>query len=179
MIHESRHWKTPLLRSATWLERLRLPEDEVAAERNLVRVEKELFFGFYAIRKLFDTFKVSDSTKAMRFELQWSPCMASVDYFNASRIEELFDLKTSHQETRDIHFLCNQFIHSYIFVPLEGDEGQLVGCFVSSDRTRNERIYFVELAHVLSAFRTVGRDHPSSIRMQRNPITGQWEGSVQ
>lgn len=179
MIHESRHWKTPLLRAATWLERLRLPDDEVAAERNLVRVEKELFFGFYAIRKLLDTLKVSDSTKAMRFELQWSPCVAPVDYFNAHRVEELFDLKTSHRETRDIHFLCNQFIHSYVFVALEGEERQLVGCFVSSDRTRHEKIYFVGLAQVLSAFRTVGRDYPSSSHMQRNPTTGQWEGVVQ
>lgn len=113
MIQESRYWKEPLLRAANWLENLRIKER--AAERSLVRVERELFVGFYGIRKLLETFKLSSSTKNMRFALAWSPCIKRVDYLNAGCVHELFDVQLVHIEERDLEFLCNQFIHSYVF----------------------------------------------------------------
>ena len=157
MIHESLYWKAPLLRSANWLEHLRF--DEKTEERALVRFERELFIGFYSIRKLLETFKLSVSTKSLVFHLQWSPCIKMVDYFNAHRIDELFDLQAIKSEDRDLAFLCNQFIHSY----------------VSSDRTRHEKLYIVELNQVIHAFRTVGRDYPREQHLRRNAKTNQWE----
>jgi hypothetical protein len=50
VIQESYYWKAPLLRAANWLERLRI--EESTAEHSLVRAERELIVGFYAIRKL-------------------------------------------------------------------------------------------------------------------------------
>jgi hypothetical protein len=85
MISESHYWKRPLLRAATWLERLRI--EDTNEERVLVRVERELFVGFYAIRKVLDTFKISPSTRVMMFEVVWSPCIKPVDYMNAHRID--------------------------------------------------------------------------------------------
>jgi hypothetical protein len=90
MISESHYWKRPLLRAATWLERLRI--EDMNEERVLVRVERELFVGFYAIRKLLDTFKISPSTRTTMLAMVWSPCIKTVDYMNAHRIDELFDL---------------------------------------------------------------------------------------
>lgn len=173
MIQESRYWKAPLLRSANWLERLRF--DESSEERALVRVERELFVGFYSIRKLLETFKLSPSTKSLVFHLQWSPCIEMVDYFNAHRIEELFDLSTVQSEDRDLEFLCNQFIHSYVFVPVHHEGGALAGVYVSSDRTRHEKLYFVELSQTIHAFRTVGKDYPREQHLRRNAKTDQWE----
>lgn len=177
MIHESHYWKTPLLRTATWLEKLRI--DEESAERALVKVEKELFFGFYAVRKLLDTFKLSDKTRGMNFELKWSPCIKQVDYCNAHRIDELFDLAKTNKETRDIRFLCNQFVHSYIFVPVEGEHGELLGFYICSDRARHEKLYFIEIQQVVSVFRIIGRDYPVESAFTRNQKTGQWEGKVE
>lgn len=173
MIHESLYWKAPLIRSANWLERLRF--DENSEGRALVRFERELFTGFYSIRKLFETFKLSVSTKSLVFHLQWSPCIKMVDYFNAHRIDELFDLQAIQSEDRDLAFLCNQFIHSYVFVPVLHKAGTLAGVYVSSDRTRHEKLYFVELNQVIHAFRTVGRDYPREQHLRRNAKTNQWE----
>jgi hypothetical protein len=173
MINESHYWKTPLLRAATWLERLRLTDAN--EERALVRVERELFVGFYAIRKLLETFKVSPETRTMEFPLQWSPCIKMVDYMNAHRVEELFDLDTQHTEQRHLGFLCNQFVHSYVFVVMPDDEGRIAGVYISSDNTRSEKLYFVTRAQILLAFRTVGKDYPSSLRLRRNKKTHQWE----
>ncbi|MGN7100331.1 hypothetical protein ACTHR6_01895 [Ralstonia holmesii] len=176
MIYESRYWKRPLLRAATWLERLRV--QEAHEERDLVRIERELFVGFYAIRKLLDTFKVSTSTRKTTFSMSWSPCLEPVDYMSAHRIEEKFDLETQHTEQRDLLFLCNQFVHSYVFIPLIDERGAFFGVYVASDRARGEKLYFVGLDIILSAFRTVGRDYPTELHLHRNEKTGQWEEEV-
>ena len=173
MIQESSYWKIPLLRAATWLERVRLTGE--SAERSLVRVERELFVGFYAIRKLLETFTVSLETKSLQFQLQWSPCIKLVDHQNAHRVDELFDLDQVQSEQRDLEFVCNQFIHSFVFVAAQNEDGSLAGFFISSDRSRHQKVYLVELSQVLLAFRTVGRDYPSRLHLRRNEKTHQWE----
>lgn len=176
MIYESRYWKEPLLRAATWLERLCLEDEH--EERDLVQVERELFLGFYAIRKLLDTFKVSQSVRRSRFVMYWSPCIKSVDYMNAHRIEKHYDLDVRHTEQRDLTFLCNQFIHSYVFAPVIDEAGALVGAYIASDKVRNQKLYFVGLNEIVVAFRTVGRDSPAEQHLRRNERTGQWEEEV-
>ena len=175
MIWESSYWKEPLLASARWLLHVRLSER--SSERTYVRIEREVFFGFYSIRKLLDSQKISDSTKLLSFDLRWHPNTKHVDHLNWHKLDKLYDLNVSRTETRDIRFLCNQFIHSYVFLPAE-DNRRLEGFFVSSDRDRNRKVYFVELRHVLTAFRTVGRDNPSEVRLVRDPKTGDFEFSA-
>lgn len=175
MFRESKHWKEPLLKSASYLQCLRFSDR--TSERTYVRVEKELFLGFYSIRKLLDTFKVSDSTKAMEFEVAWHPNQRSVDYMNWHKIEENYDLSIRKSETRDLRFICNQFIHSCIFILSECDN-RLEGFFVVSDRERLTRCYFITLKQVLQVFRAVGKDYPSSLQLHRDLATGQWCGEV-
>lgn len=165
MIWESHHWKDPLLKSAEYLRRVRLSEN--TSERTFVRVEKELFLGFYAVRKLLDTFKVSDSTKEMKVELAVYPAIRRVDYFNWHHLDKNYDLTSRKSETKDIRFLCNQFVHSYVFMTSEA-EGRLDGFFVTSDRDRRSKCYFVDLKEVLKIFRTVGRDYPSTSEFRRD-----------
>jgi len=94
---------------------------------------------------------------------------------NAHRIDELFDLDIKHAEQRDLAFVCNQFIHSYVFIPVQYEDGTLAGAYIASDKARNEKLYFVELTQILIAFRTVGKDYPSVQHMRRNEKTEQWE----
>jgi hypothetical protein len=173
MIQESCYWKAPLLRSANWLERLHITG--ATAERSLVRIERELFVGFYGIRKLLETFKLSPGTRTLKFSLSWSPCVKMVDYMNAHCIEELFDLSVTNTEERNLEFLCNQFVHSYVFSPVQHKDGKLAGAYISSDRTKKDKVFFVHIDHILTAFRTVGSDYPTAQTMVRNEKTDQWE----
>ncbi len=175
MIWESEYWKMPLIKSAEYLRRVNLSDR--TSERTFVRIEKELFLDFYAVRKLLDTFKVSDSTKEMKFDLMVHSAIRNVDYLNWHRLDENYDLSVHQSEIRDIRFLCNQFIHSYVFVVSEA-AGRLDGFFVSSDRDRNSKCYFVEIEHILHIFRTVGRDYPSCTEFTRDK-DGQWIGKVE
>ena len=67
MIYESHYWKEPLLASAKWLSKLRLIEN--TRETTYVKLEKELMLGFYSVRKLIETIKISDSTKKLKFDI--------------------------------------------------------------------------------------------------------------
>lgn len=174
MIYESSYWKEPLLEAATWLRRVRLGEN--VRETTLVKIEKELFVGFYSIRKLLETLKVSGSTKKKKFDLVWYPNKKPVDWLNHHFVEEHYDLAKSNQESRDIGYICNLFIHSYVFT-LVG-ENKLEGVYVASDRTKNQKAYYVPIEVILSAFRLVGRDYPSQVVLTRNPKTGEFEGKV-
>lgn len=173
MICESHYWKRPLLRTATWLERWRL--DENVSERDLARIERELFVGFYAIRKLLETFKVSPSTRQRTYLLVWSPGIGTADYMNWHRLDEHFDLDDLHEERHDLMFLCNQFIHSFIFLPTIDEDGALGGVYIASDRIKKYKLYFIDIAQIVDAFRTVGRDYPTRLHLRRNDSTQQWE----
>jgi hypothetical protein len=173
MIDDSYPWKKSLLSAAIWLDKTRL--DQRNSSRSFVRVEKELFIGFYAIRKLFDTLTVTDKTKAKTFKLKWSPRIRTVDCLNWQHIDKNFDLKTTRSETRNIRFICDQFVHSYVFVIKLGREGRLSGVYVSSDRARHAKLYFIAIRQLLSAFRTVARDDPMRLDGTRDKQTGQFE----
>jgi hypothetical protein len=149
----------------------------VNEEQALVRVERELFIGFYAIRKLFETFKVSRRRRAMEFSMISSPCVKSVDYTNKQRIEEPFDLNIKNTEQHDLGFICNQFIHSYIFSSVWAEDQMLAGLFICSDKLKHEKLYFFDLSQALAAFRTVGNDYPEKQHFRRNEATHQWEGN--
>lgn len=174
MILESCYWKDPLLTSADGLENLRLADDE----GKFVRVERELFLNFYGIRKLLDTFKIGDSTRNLTVTVHKHKCLKRVDYFNSHRIDELYDLSVSMPETRDLKFICNQFVHSFVFSIASDKTDNFSGCFVASDRIRNTTLYFIPLSSILTAFRTVGNDYPTELRMHRDPKTGDWIGCV-
>jgi hypothetical protein len=165
MIDESHPWKQLLLRSARWLSALRIAEDN--QDKSPIRLEREVFFSFYAIRKLCDTLKVTDKTKAMRIGLTYYPCVAEVDYLNRRSFQKLYDLDSPQNETRDLGFICNQFIHSYVFEPIYDESFKIAGFYVNSDKTRTHKLYFVDLEQVIEIFRTVGRDKAKHVYMHR------------
>lgn len=160
MIYESIHWKKPLLETARWLVSVRLSER--TQERTYVRIERELFLSFYAIRKLFDTLKVTDRIKRATIELEWHRNTKTVHHMNCEHIDLLYDLNRSNKEQRDVIFFCNQFIHSFVFSIYEQD-GRVGGFYVSSDRDKNKKLYRVSLDQVVVLFRLVGHDSPSEL----------------
>ena len=163
MIYESHYWKEPLLAAARWLSGLRLSEN--TRESTYVKLEKELMLGFYSVRKLIDTIKISDSTKKIKFDILWYKNAKTVNWLNHAFIDENYDLAKSQNELRDIEFICNLFIYAYVFV-VSGD-GKLEGLYISTDRKKNQKVYFVPLEVILKIFRIVGRDYPSSLSFTR------------
>tara|TARA_R110000850_G_scaffold104787_3_gene215488 strand:+ start:1265 stop:1798 length:534 start_codon:yes stop_codon:yes gene_type:complete len=176
LIWESYYWKQPLLESAKRLQKL----SELCSfeDAEMVRLEKDIFIGFFSIRKLMDTFKISDATKSHEILIHWFPNIKKVDYLNNHRIDDLYDLDNRNSENRTLRFICDQIVHSYVFVPLDNEHDGLDGFYIASDRTKNSRVYFLSIQDVISIFTLVGNDYPSSSRFVRDAETGEFKAKV-
>lgn len=171
MIWESKYWKEPLLRMASRLRRL--SSDRRLTQAQYVQIEKDIFIGFYTVRKLFETItKVSDATKTRKLQLAWHPNRKPVTWQNNHRIDELYDFGITHKEDRDLWFICGRIIHSFIFVPMLSDQGGLAGIMFTSDTDKNKRIYSLDIESVIEVFEIVGRDYPGNIEWSRDADSG-------
>ena len=176
MIWESSDWKEPLLKTARWLRRLRLGAG--TRHQTLAKIEREIFVSFYAIRKLLDTYKVSDQTKTLQYQLKWFPNRRPVNYLNWHHIDRLYDLEQENVESRKIRFICDLFIHSYIFLPDDDETGRISGFFVTSDRNKNTKVFWLSLDNFCEMCRTVGRDYPANMQRTMNAKTGEFDVKV-
>lgn len=168
MIWESSYWKEPLLTSAEYLRRVRI--NERTSEKTLVRIEKELFIGFYTIRKLIEARKITDKTRDQIFNLVSHKAKHNVNHMNWHHLDQNYELEQKTNEQHNLEFVCNQFIHSFLFSPLE-DNGRLAGVFVSSDREKNKKCYYLTRHQLRTALRSVGNDYSSQMLEFRDPAT--------
>lgn len=168
MIWESEYWKKPLLQLANKLFRWSNPREWT--ERELVDIEKDIFVAFYSIRKLMDAKKLSDSTEEMPINVNIYPNMGrDVTLLNWHDIDELYNLEAKHTTHRDLRFICNQIIHSYVFVPDINEAGVIEKILFCSDRERNERLYGIQMNELINIFRVVGKDYPARGEFVFNP----------
>lgn len=175
MISESKYWKDPLLKTAAWIEK---PRKKVIDRKYMVKFEQEILIGFYAIRKILDAFKVSTKISKKKFHLESfnSKPGAIIDHMNWHRIEEHYDLDNKKNELKDIRFVCNQIIHSYVFCPWISDDGTKVEeILIASDYERHKKLYKYPISLVTSIFQEVGNNYPKNEIRTRNPSTKQWE----
>lgn len=173
MISESWYWKRPLLEMA---ERFKILKDcgGDLSEEQLVQLERDVFIGFYSIRKLLEaTTKITDAARLTKVELDWHPNKATVNRRNSHKIDELYDLATAYSETRDIRFVCGRIIHSFIFTPCLGERGGLFGIFFTSDTDKNSKLYFLAIDRLVDVFERIGKNAPRSIHWSKDDLSGE------
>jgi len=161
MISESSYWKDDLLKQAKFLRK------KIAQKRwpesTLVRIEQSIMIGFYTIRKLIEAKKISDSNIKRKFQIKfysWSGKLAT--WINLYRVEILYDFSKSAPVEKDMIFICNQFIHSYIFMTSFNRAGKLTGILFNSDKERNKALYYVKIKQIINVFEVIGNDYPIS-----------------
>ncbi|MEA5448296.1 hypothetical protein VB780_06940 [Leptolyngbya sp. CCNP1308] len=167
MIYESRFWKNDLLKQANSL-RSRMLQKRWP-EASFARLEQDMMLGFYSIRKLIESKKLSDavanqSLEALSYEWMGEP----VTLINKNKIEKLYNLNSGHKIQKKLIFFCHQFIHSYIFEVLFDENYRLNGIFISSDKERNKALYLVKLQSVIDIFEQVGSDYPTNLEYTIN-----------
>lgn len=167
MINESSYWKADLLQLAQSLERRILQTRW--GNKNLFVVEKEIFLGFYAIRKLVESKKVSDSVSKCKHELMEFAYSGDPNALVTHMRDAEYDLTSGKAVQLTTVDLCNQFIHSHHFAPFLPDGKHLVGFFFCSDRKRTSGIYLITLFDVVSIYRSVGSNYPTSMHIERLP----------
>jgi len=173
MITESYYWKKELLKLADKLSK------RTKSQRNWTGTqhgtfEKEVMIGFYIIRKLIEAkTKLTNALVATKYKgIKYPNNGKKVTRWNNHRLDECYDFDKPTTSKYDLIFLCNQFVHSYIFSPCfssenESENSPLTLCAIhfSSDDKRNEWLFEISIASVIKIFKDLGNDYPSSSQL--------------
>jgi len=154
------HWS----RSVDW-------DDEVA-----FKFERDVMVSAYALRKLLEARKLTDTTVSTRLRVEAFPLLDHIpDLMNWHRLEGFYDFRHVQSEDLTLVRLCNQLIHSFIFMPettaADDDRGEsncLAGFCVASDRVRASKLYRIQIGPIIRLLRSVGEEEVISTQMIRD-----------
>jgi hypothetical protein len=172
VIWESGPWKKELWQRAHSLGKRQSQKRWTQASS--VGVEKDVFFSAYAIRRLLEAEKISDEVEALGIHVTtYRALNKSIDHMNWDSINELYNLENpSNGHTLSLRDFCNQIIHSFAFLPCFKEEGGICGFFFSSERSKNQVLYYLELGRYVSLLLTIATDDIVHIEMVRDFIGG-------
>ncbi len=132
--------------------------------------------GFYTLRKLFEAQKVSTAIAKAPIALTSYRWLGKpVTRMNWHRFLEKYDFEHPIKLQKQIGFVCDQLVHSYVFAPVTEDEGGLVSILFNSDRTRRKSLFELPLATVAHLFSSVGEDNPSAMQALFNPSSDDYD----
>lgn len=167
MISDSVPWKQECLKIATKL--AKRYNQKKWSERSLFTLEKEVFLGLFALRKLMESNKVTDSVKNRKIELAIYPANDKpITLLNQHKFPELYDLYAGQKEAVSYWDICNQFIHSSIFAPFVPTGTSLVGFYIASDWAKKKKLYYFQLKVLVEMLETVGNNYPTHIELTFN-----------
>ncbi|TNB71604.1 hypothetical protein FHJ30_13025 [Arthrobacter sp. BB-1] len=182
MISDSVPWRYELNRIAGRLERK--TRQKHWTERSSFRTEKDLMMAGYAIRRLLEARKVSDSLAAKQIAIVRHPRIGPVpDVYNRHEIDIIYDLTNPIRDQVTLTHLANQIIHSYVLViscdenetPFEGPDGVEVegtylfnGFFLASEKERLKHAYFIDASTLIDLCRAIASEDVVGVDMRRD-----------
>ncbi|HEY5043067.1 MAG TPA: hypothetical protein VIK53_13815 [Verrucomicrobiae bacterium] len=150
-------WKRELIRLASKLQKRY--QQKRWTVLSMAALEKEVFIGAFAVRKLLDSNKISKKLSEQKISAMFYPVR------NSDKIKEpikhfthAFDLLHGTRQELTIRKLMEQFIHSYHFSPFVPFGQNMVGIYVVSDWKRKEGLYYIMLKRLTEVFRAVGSE---------------------
>lgn len=168
MIWESHYWKSSLLRKARYL-RLRKKKRRWT-DASYAEVEEIMMLGFYSIRKLMDSNKLSSDLNNKSITVKKHPWKGEpVTMLNWHHYEKLYDIASKHEGQTSLRKICNQIVHSYIFATEHSETGGLTGFFFVSDDDRDKHLFQLSVDAVIDIFKIVGNNYPDHIEMEFSP----------
>jgi hypothetical protein len=189
MIYESFYWRKELIKLATKIEK-RIPYKRSWTDSQNGDFEREVMIGFYMIRKLKESFKLTNNIIATNIAgFKYPSKGILVTLMNNHRFMELYDFEQPKKDKFNLTFLINQIVHSYIFSPkfdvnrdeaIKGIEDkttitwedihgainsvkiELTGILFCSDDKRNEFLYELSIKDIINLFRKTGNCNVTS-----------------
>ncbi|MFJ8152514.1 hypothetical protein [Streptomyces sp. NPDC094468] len=168
MIQESGPWRVELLGTA---ERLAKRKSQRRwTDRTEFLIERDVMVGAYSVRRLKESFKVSDNLANRTWPVRvHDPCGPVADVHNSHKIWDLYDLENGRDVELSLTNVCNQVIHSWVWgFSVQEDGCGLDGIFVSSDKKRKKCLYFLSIDMLVDLFRSVGEEDIYRIEMRRD-----------
>jgi len=157
MIYNTRPWKTDLKRMVKDL--LRRQSQTRWTPASYAGLERTVMLGCYSIRKLREAY-TSSNRRPPAFNVKVTS-FPSIDKSFCDifwpEVNEHFDLTNPKPESVECSFICDQIIHSYVFVPWFNPSQHLAGLFVGSKRLVNgekgaPRVLRISIDNIVSLF---------------------------
>lgn len=116
--------------------------------------------GAYAVRKLIDSEKTSSLLSKRQVQVVSYPLVGRRLYaMTNDQVDRAFDFASPTNRTLTVDVLCNQFVHSLVFMLVKDEETNgLVGILVTSDRASKTWLHNVPLDAVADLFDYVARE---------------------
>jgi hypothetical protein len=174
MIWEPSYWKHDLLKLAGSL-RKRMNQKRWG-DASHARFEQTLMLGFYSIRKLIEAKRLSNAIEDQQISVIAYPSLGTpVTRMNWHKFDRLYDQDAGAAQDKSVIFICNQFIHSYVFIGVFNEDRRLSHVIVASEFKRNSFAYEIDLNRVIMLFESVGTDDPNEVRFTLNPKTHDYD----
>lgn len=157
MIWESHPWKVDLYKRAEWLKTKKSQRRWPASA--CARVEQCVMIGCYCIRKLIEAKKLTDAVVKRQvplvvYKVRGKPVHA----MNWHNLNTLYELERGAKRTKQLTFICNQLIHSYVYTNGFSDEGGLDFVMFCSDFERNTNLFRISIDDLAEVFTVVAKD---------------------
>ncbi len=176
MIDDSIPWKEELVRVA---DRLHAKKKQKRwSKRSGYLVERDFMVSAYAIGKLIDAFKVSDTLRQRQIPVEQFEWTGSPISYLGLHIEKSYDLEHDHRRTVVVKELCSQIVHSFVFA-LSFDEstGLFDGVYVTSDYDKHKHLWLIRATDFMNLCRDIGVEDVYSKVMVRS-ADGQWKATA-
>jgi hypothetical protein len=140
---------------------------------SFARLEQRIMLGFYGVRKLRDSHKISDHLRHRFVPLaEFDPTGKAIDLWSRTEIDEIYEMGTPRETKKPLEFVCNQIIHSYIFTPGFNERRFLEDLFFASDKQKDRGMFCIKIDQIVSIFEDVGNNDPSYFFMTRGQSGG-------
>tara|TARA_B100001063_G_C16492283_1_gene417963 strand:+ start:67 stop:603 length:537 start_codon:yes stop_codon:yes gene_type:complete len=150
MISESQYWKSDLRKNLEFI--FNKLDQKVWRTASFVALEKKLMLSSYIVRKLFESNKISEELYEKPIRLySYKTKGIPVGVLNSHKIEQLYEIDTPQQMTKNLSYVLNQIIHSYIFTFTFESKNSIHGIIFNSDKSKRKVLYMLPLQDFLDA----------------------------
>ena len=180
MILDSEIWKNDLKKETKKIKKFFAKwdfEEDDSIDKPFITLQKFSIYTSVVIRKLIDVRKISDELLSENFSIEnyKKTDSTKVTKWNGYEIEKLYDLELPLKRNISIKKLTDYLIHSFHFMPkydwkkfdpeIENEDAEnwynngILGIYFSSDKTKNESLYFIKFNDYLNIIEKVISDH--------------------
>ena len=167
-MQESYHYKNDLLNFASDLKR-RLKR-QIWRQDSLNKAEKIIFTGFYYVRKLIESIKVTDGCKKSSHVLYVLSVQSDTPTTNWDRWDILDHIRYEEmvKKKMDVSQICDKVIHAWWNMFCQSENGGLEAIMITTDRMREREVWWLPASTIIEVFNQFGNNWPTKITAKRN-----------
>lgn len=172
MVIESRYWREDIAR---YIRAFR-PKKKVPrwSEKQVVNFEKDVTLALFMVRRLAEAGKFSSEMKNHRTQVFRCAFHSKPHRLIHKDIAELYRLENVETVSKDVAFICNQFIHANVTFAYRGEDRNWEGLYTNSDYEKRKFIYKVPLSEIIKILELAVIDYPHTVSFRYDSDKQDW-----